>query len=72
MNFETRIALALMLILVILSLSGCGRVPVYDKIIDQHQVQETQKENAEQGSIPHFQGIADALGCVFAPQSCKK
>lgn len=26
----------------------------------------------ESDSVPNFQGIADVLGCVFAPQNCKK
>ena len=26
----------------------------------------------ETDGVPNFQGIADVLGCVFAPQNCKK
>ena len=50
---------------------GCGQVPLADKVIEQHEAEQAIDETKE-GSIPNFQGIADALGCVFAPQSCQK
>jgi tetrahydromethanopterin S-methyltransferase subunit D len=50
---------------------GCGQVPVVDKIIEQEETKHA-VEDQQTGGAPHFQGIADALGCVFAPQSCKK
>lgn len=50
---------------------GCGQVPLTDRVIQQHQAEESVKD-AKESSIPNFQGIADALGCVFAPQSCQK
>ena len=56
----------------LLILASCGQIPMADRVIDQHnknsQVQE-QQDSA--GSVPNFQGIADALGCVFSPSSCK-
>ena len=58
---------------VLLSLVSCGNMPAADRVIDQHEKNsqvEEQKDSA--GSIPNFQGIADAVGCVFAPQYCKK
>ena len=50
---------------------GCGQVPLADKVIEQHTAEQT-VEDAKESSLPNFQGIADALGCVFAPQSCQK
>ena len=59
------------IMLCIFALAGCGQVPMADRVIEQHEAQET-IDDAKEGSIPNFQGIADALGCVFAPQSCQK
>ena len=50
---------------------GCGQVPLADKVIEQHKTEHA-VEDAKESSLPNFQGIADALGCVFAPQSCQK
>ena len=50
---------------------GCGQVPLAERVIKQHEAEQT-VEDAEESSLPNFQGIADALGCVFAPQSCQK
>ena len=50
---------------------GCGQVPLVDKVIEQHKTEHA-VEDAEESNLPNFQGIADALGCVFAPQSCQK
>ena len=58
---------------VLLSLVSCGNMPSADRVIDQHEQNSQIKEQKDSaGSVPNFQGIADALGCVFAPQSCKK
>ena len=70
-HWEIRAALILLVILVILALQGCGQVPLADKVIEQHKTEQT-IQDAKQESAPYFQGIADALGCVFAPQSCQK
>ena len=70
-RWEIRAALILILILIMLGLQACGQVPVVDKIIEQEETKQA-VEDQQTGGAPHFQGIADALGCVFAPQSCKK
>ena len=70
MNFETRIALGLLLILVILSLQSCGQVPVIESIEQQSQQEAIIEDKKLDSNIPNFQGIANALGCVFAPNSC--
>lgn len=70
-KWEIRAALILILILIMLGLQACGQVPVVDKIIEQEETKHA-VEDQQTGGAPNFQGIADALGCVFAPQSCKK
>ena len=70
MKWDTKLAILLMAILVIVSLTGCGNVPAIDRVLEsQQQHEQTEQENSI--GVPNFQGIADALGCVFAPQSCK-
>jgi len=59
------------IMLCIFVLAGCGQVPLAERVIKQHEAEQSIDETKE-GSIPNFQGIADALGCVFAPQSCQK
>ena len=61
----------LLIVACIFALAGCGQVPLADKVIEQHKTEHAVKD-AEESSLPNFQGIADALGCVFAPQSCQK
>ena len=61
----------LFIVACIFALAGCGQVPMVDKVIEQEETKQA-VEDQQTGGAPHFQGIADALGCVFAPQSCKK
>jgi len=61
----------LLLVGIVFLTYGCGQVPLVDKVIEQHEAEHT-VEDAKESSLPNFQGIADALGCVFAPQSCQK
>lgn len=68
-KWELRVALILIVILISVALQGCGQVPVVDRVIDQHK-QEQELEQTK-SNLPNFQGIADALGCVFAPESCQ-
>ena len=70
MNWEIRLAIALMLVLVLLSLQACNQVPVIDKIEQQHEQKQTVEDSKLQTTPPNFQGIANALGCVFAPNTC--
>jgi len=65
-RWEIRLALTLIIILVLISISGCGQVPMAsDRILEQHESQDLKEQQA-----PNFQGIAIAIACVFAPQSC--
>ena len=55
-----------------LALTGCNQ-PLPTTIYDETPESTTQSNTStEQSSIPNFSGIAHALGCVFAPDSCNK
>ena len=71
MNWEIRLAIALMLVLVLLSVQACGQRPILDKLEQAHQQEHAVEDNSIlQTSPPNFQGIANVLGCVFAPNTC--
>jgi len=53
------------------SLQGCSVPEVRESILEQKQTVQ-QESGSESGSVPDFQGIANALGCVFAPDKCNK
>lgn len=69
-RWELRVALILIVILVSISLGGCSVPQIREQIIESHS--DTQEQEQQPGGIPNFQGIADALGCVFAPDKCNK
>ena len=60
------------IVLCIFLLAGCGQVPLSDRVIDQHKTQQESTEQTETDSIGNMKTIGEALGCVFAPQTCKK
>ena len=67
-RWEIRLAVTLIIILVLITISGCGQVPMAtDRILEQHQAEDTP---LSEHTSPNFQGIANAIACVFAPQSC--
>jgi hypothetical protein len=72
-RWEIRVGVILIVILVSIALQGCGQAPIVDRVLDpqpQERVAEDNKDNGE--GIPNFKGIAEALGCVFAPDTCNK
>ena len=60
------------IMLCIFILAGCGQVPMADKVLEQHQDNKQSTATSEVESIGNMKSIGEALGCVFAPQSCKK
>jgi len=54
-----------------LALQACSPLPQHvedpvrntDTAVEQHQ---------SDSGVPNFQGIADAIACVFAPDSCER
>lgn len=47
-------------------------MPEIKESVVEHQETQPKQEELEREGVPNFQGIADALGCVFAPDSCGK
>lgn len=68
-KWEIRVAVILMVILVSIALGGCS-VPQIKESVIEHQ--DTPEHQDSQSTIPDFKGIAEALGCVFAPETCNK
>jgi hypothetical protein len=60
-RFTTLVLVILLAVLSVL-LSGCGNTPTADQIIDQKKTKD----------VSNFDSMSNALGCVFAPQHCKK
>lgn len=54
---------------VLLLLASCGNMLSADRVIDQNHNEVESKKTKDAGN---FDSMARALGCVFAPQSCKK
>jgi len=71
-RWELRVALILIVILVSISLGGCSVPQIQGAVQESTGQEEPARDEAESQGIPNFQGIADALGCVFAPDSCGK
>ena len=77
-EFEKYTVVILLLILVVTGLSGCAKTDIVQLIkpTPTTAFSETGKRQAEDTTINEngptdFQGIANILGCVFAPQSCQ-
>jgi len=70
-RWELRVALILIVILVSISLGGCSVPQIREQVLESEPHSDSQEVD-EPGGIPDFQGIADALGCVFAPDKCNK
>ena len=68
-RWELRVALILIVILVSISLGGCSVPQIQEQILESPAPAEAE---LDQQHTPNFQGIADALGCVFAPDTCGK
>ena len=59
-------------LLLLLLLTGCNQAPFANKPLLESVENGSTEQQSEQSSIPNFNGIAHALGCVFAPDSCNK
>jgi len=59
-------------LLLLLLLTGCNQAPFANKPLLESVEKPPTEQHDEQSSIPDFNGIAHALGCVFAPDSCNK
>ena len=78
MKWDTKLGLALCLILELLAVNGCSRD--FGAVLDDSDATATasrEEKSAADASrseigqgVPNFSGIANALGCVFAPHTC--
>jgi hypothetical protein len=60
-------------LVLLLLLTGCNQpLPTLHERIQNDTTQESNSTQESESSIPNFNGIAHALGCVFAPDSCNK
>ena len=61
-------------IILLLLLTACNQPPfTQGPIYDETPESTTQSRSTQEpNGIPNFSGIAHALGCVFAPDSCNK
>tara|TARA_R110000772_G_scaffold196775_1_gene307566 strand:- start:265 stop:513 length:249 start_codon:yes stop_codon:yes gene_type:complete len=69
-ELERYIITGLVLILLVLGLSGCGANTI--QVIEEEQIEAIQKQEAEVPTVQKLEGIAHALGCMFAPASCQE
>ena len=59
-------------LLLLVLLTGCNQAPFANKPLQESVQNESTEQHSSESSIPNFNGIAHALGCVFAPNSCNK
>jgi len=60
-------------LILLLLLTGCNQPPfTQGPILEQESSTQSNSTQERESSIPDFNGIAHALGCVFAPDSCNK
>ena len=63
----------MVLILLLSGLTGCANKPVYNTNPTLPDTVEDPKEKKHTltDSVGKMQGVADALGCIFAPEICE-
>jgi len=60
-------------LILLLLLTGCNQPPfTQGPILEQESNTHIDSTQERESNIPNFNGIAHALGCVFAPDSCNK
>jgi len=60
-------------LILLLLLTGCNQPPfTQGPILEQESNTQSNSTQERESNIPNFNGIAHALGCVFAPDSCNK
>jgi hypothetical protein len=69
-RWERNVIIVLFVVLVAVGLLGCTPPPDIDRAVIEGKTKQ-QKEN-DSPTLNNMQSIADVLGCVFAPQTCKK
>ena len=71
MNKELERYLIIILFLVLIGLSGCVQKTISTTASDTVVEPKEEKPITITDSVSKMEGIANALGCMFAPQTCK-
>tara|TARA_B100001059_G_scaffold221820_1_gene245173 strand:+ start:247 stop:480 length:234 start_codon:yes stop_codon:yes gene_type:complete len=71
MNKEFERYLIIILLLVLIGLSGCVQKTISTTAPDTVIEPKEEKPSTITDSVGKMEGIANALGCMFAPQTCK-
>lgn len=71
MNKEFERYLIIILLLVLIGLSGCVQKTISTTAPDTVIETKEEKPSTITDSVGKMEGIANALGCMFAPQTCK-
>jgi hypothetical protein len=69
-ELERYIITGLVLILLVLGLSGCA-ANTTQVIGEDEEVKIIQKQETEIPTVQKLESIANALGCMFAPDTCQ-
>ena len=72
MNKEFERYLIIILLLVLIGLSGCLQKTITTTAPDTVVEPKEEKPSTITDSVGKLEGIANALGCMFAPETCKK
>jgi len=73
MNKEFERYLIIILLLVLIGLSGCLQKTITTTAPDTVvEPKEEEKPSTITDSVSKMEGIANALGCMFAPETCNK
>ena len=60
-------------LLLLVLLTGCNQPPfTQGPLLESESSTQSRSDTESESNIPNFNGIAHALGCVFAPNSCNK
>ena len=60
-------------LLLLVLLTGCNQPPFpQGPILESESFTQSNSDTESESSIPNYNSIAHALGCVFAPDSCNK
>ena len=60
-------------LLLLVLLTGCNQPPfTQGPILEQESSTHSNSTQESESGVPNFTGIAHALGCIFAPDSCNK
>ena len=70
MNKELERYLIIILFLVLIGLSGCVQKTISTTAPDTVVEPKEEKPSTIIDSVSKMEGIANALGCMFAPQTC--